>query len=118
MATTEKYLYGAAVQGIQSFIFQTNKLKEIVGASEIVEEICTTKFASIAYDCKLNYKEAKERLEADGEAILFAAGNIKYAFSTREECERVVRTFPKEVVQFAPGITVSQAVVKYADNNF
>jgi len=26
----KKYLYGAAVQGIQSFIFGTNKLREIV----------------------------------------------------------------------------------------
>ena len=35
----EKYLYGAAVQGIQNFIFQTNELKDIVGASELVEDI-------------------------------------------------------------------------------
>lgn len=28
-----KFLYGAAVQGIQNFIFQTNSLKEIIGAS-------------------------------------------------------------------------------------
>ena len=34
-----KYLYGAAVQGIQGFIFQTNKLRDIVGASELVERI-------------------------------------------------------------------------------
>ena len=36
-----KYLYGAAVQGIQDFIFKTNELKHIVGASELVEQICT-----------------------------------------------------------------------------
>jgi hypothetical protein len=30
----DKYLYGAGIQGIQDFIFVTNKLKEIVGASE------------------------------------------------------------------------------------
>ena len=40
----EKYLYGAAVQGIQNFIFQTNELKDIVGASELVEDICTNLF--------------------------------------------------------------------------
>ena len=39
-----QYLYGASVQGIQDFIFQTNKLKEIVGASELVESICTDFF--------------------------------------------------------------------------
>lgn len=108
----ELYLYGAAVQGIQSFIFQTNKLREIVGASELVEEICTTKFASLIYDQELNYKKAKEQLSNDEKAILFAAGNIKYIFQSKEECERIVRIFPKEISQFAPGITVSQAVVK------
>lgn len=118
MATTEKYLYGAAVQGIQNFIFQTNKLREIVGASELVEEICTTKFAEILSGHKLAYKTAKDLLEKNDNAILFAAGNIKYIFTSHEECERIVRVFPKEVSTFAPGITVSQAVVKMNDDNF
>ena len=39
-----KYIYGASIQGIQSFIFQTNELKDIVGASELVENICTSLF--------------------------------------------------------------------------
>ena len=34
-----KYLYGASVQGIQGFIFETNKLQEIVGGSEIVKSV-------------------------------------------------------------------------------
>ena len=38
-----KYLYGASVQGIQQFIFQTNELKDIVGASELVEFIFSKK---------------------------------------------------------------------------
>ena len=40
----EKFLYGASVQGIQSFIFQTNQLDDISGASELVESICTKAF--------------------------------------------------------------------------
>lgn len=108
----EKYLYGAAVQGIQGFIFQTNKLRDIVGASELVEEICTTKFASLVSGKELAYKEAKDYLKADENAILFAAGNVKYIFETKEACEKVARVFPKEISEFAPGITVSQAVVK------
>lgn len=108
----EKYLYGAAVQGIQGFIFQTNKLRDIVGASELVEEICTTKFASLVSGKELDYKDAKKYLKSDENAILFAAGNVKYIFETKEACEKVARVFPKEISEFAPGITVSQAVVK------
>lgn len=96
---TSKYLYGASVQGIQSFIFKTNKLKEIVGASELVEQICTSIFKNA-----VKFK--------DSNLILNAAGNIKYIFDTDQECKDLVRSFPKEIMAFAPGITVSQAVVK------
>lgn len=106
-----KYLYGAAVQGIQGFIFQTNKLREIVGASELVEEICTSKFAQLL-DKKGYYPELKEQLAIDNNCILSAAGNIKYIFSDEKACMKMVREFPKTIFEFAPGITVSQAVVK------
>lgn len=98
----QKYLYGASVQGIQGFIFQTNKLTEIVGASEIVEQICTSKFREVA-----NIKEN------DPNIILNAAGNIKYVFTDRAACENFVRVFPKIVMEMAPGITISQAVVAF-----
>ena len=101
-----KYLYGAAVQGIQDFIFQTNELKDIVGASELVEEICT---------------EAFEEFAKAGESIVRAAGNIKHIYSDSEAdkavMENAVRNFPKIVMQKAPGITVSQAVVVIKNEN-
>lgn len=97
----ERYLYGASVQGIQGFIFQTNKLKEIVGASELVEQICT---------------EAFQEFANNGEWVISAAGNIKYIFNNREDCEKAVREFPKKVLTMAPGITLSQAVVMLHDD--
>jgi len=97
-----KYLYGAAVQGIQSFIFQTNKLQEIVGASELVEKICSKDFL------KENIKNFDEK-----QLILAAAGNIKYIFDEKDlDCQDLVMKFPKAVMEIAPGITISQAVVK------
>ncbi len=60
-----KYLYGASVQGIQGFIFQTDKLKEIAGASELVEQICTRLFA----EC-LGVSD----LDQDPNALITAAG--------------------------------------------
>lgn len=97
----KKFLYGASVQGIQSFIFQTNELKDIVGASELVEHICTSLF--------------EDNFGKDGEPIVSAAGNIKFVFNSREACARAVGEFPKMVMQTAPGITVSQAVVEVTD---
>jgi len=100
------YLYGAAVQGIQSFIFQTNELKDIVGASELVEQICTIAFDEFTKD---------ENGKSKGEFILKAAGNIKFIFDKKDDCENAVLKFPKKVMEMAPGITISQAVVIYDD---
>lgn len=94
------YLYGAAVQGIQDFIFQTNELKDIVGASELVEQICTKAFEEFSNN-------------VEGEPVVMAAGNIKYIFHKREDCAKAVLLFPKKVMEMAPGITISQAVVTY-----
>lgn len=99
-----KYLYGASIQGIQSFIFQTNKLKEIVGGSALVEKVCTHYFEDFLKERNINYSEDA--------AIIQAAGNIKFEFQRREDCENVVLNFPRCVMNMAPGITVSQAVVE------
>jgi hypothetical protein len=96
--STSIYLYGAAVQGIQGFIFQTNELKDIVGASELVEEICTKMF--------------ENEFKQDGELIVSAAGNIKCLFYSEAQCKKAVLLFPKMVMEAAPGITISQAVVE------
>lgn len=98
-----KYIYGASVQGIQGFIFQTNSLKDIIGASELVEKICTTLFAS-------TYLQR-------GTPIVNAAGNIKCVYDDLSECQKTVLEFPKAVMLEAPGITISQAVVKIAAGN-
>lgn len=95
----KQYLYGAAVQGIQDFIYQTNELKDIVGASELVDAICTTAFDEFADG-------------DDSHSIVRAAGNIKYLFTDEATCAKAVRDFPKKVQLMAPGITISQAVVE------
>jgi hypothetical protein len=98
------YLYGASVQGIQGFIFETNKLREIVGASELVEQICTTMF-----------QNAVPNFQSEN-LIIGAAGNIKYIFDNKNDCQTLVRIFPKMVMTEAPGVTISQAVVEYQNS--
>lgn len=105
----KNFLYGASVQGIQGYIFQTNELKDIVGASDIVEKICTDYFAE-----QLG-KDPKYYIEKDSNRIISAAGNIKYIFENEKNCKKVVRDFPKKVAEVAPGITFSQAVVEYEE---
>lgn len=96
-----KYLYGASVQGIQDFIFKTNKLKEIIGASELVKNID-----------KINFKD-KYNLKEEPKIILQAAGNIRLVFENYEDLEIIVKNFPKDIMLEAYGITISQAVVVF-----
>lgn len=96
-----RYLYGAAVQGIQGYIFRTNELKKIVESSEEVELICSSQNGGL-------FNEFVQ----GGESFLRAAGNIKHVFPDRKSCEDAVRNFPRKVMEYAPGITLSQAVVE------
>ena len=93
-----KYIYGASIQGIQSFIFQTNELKDIVGGSELVEIICTSLFL--------------DKFLQHGQRLMNAAGNIKCIYNDMAECQKTILEFPKSIMTKAPGITISQAVVK------
>lgn len=111
MGDKKKWLYGAAVQGIQGFIFQTDKLKDIVGASELVEQACTCVFNGIA-----GISDNSGR--AGVKPVVQAAGNVKCIFSDEDALKRVVLSYPKHVMEKAPGITVSQAVVEMKDDDY
>jgi len=96
-----RYLYGASVQGIQDFIFKTNKLKEIVGASEIVKDVANEFLKISGYEMD------------DKHILLNTAGNIKAIFDNYDDCQKVVLEFEKIIQQKAFGITISQAIVEF-----
>jgi len=102
-----KYLYGAAVQGIQEFIFKTNDLQEIIGGSELVNYVGSALFEEFL-GSRFNESSCVQR----------AAGNIKYVFDKYDECAEVVKNYLKLVQAKAPGITFSQAVVEYDGERF
>jgi hypothetical protein len=100
------YLYGASIQGIQSFIFESNELKEIAGASELVEQISTEGFKKFLDDSLIGNSNK------DIEIIIAAAGNIKLVAKEEGYLHELVRNFPKYVNEKAPGLTISQALVQ------
>lgn len=95
-----KYLYGLTIHGIQSYIFETNNLKAIIGASEIIEEICTSDLKILL---GINYKE--------NNLILGAAGNIKYIFDELEHAQKIYTHFPNYIKDKAGDISFSQAII-------
>lgn len=99
------YLYAAAVQGIQSFIFETNKLKEIAGASELVAKVSDSgEFIEFL-------KSVGVSNPSEENFLIAAAGNIKYIFDSKKDCEKAFREFPYHIAKKAPGITISQTVL-------
>ena len=94
-----RYLYGATIQGIQKYIFQTQKLKDIIGASALVKQLCD--------------KDFKPFVENEDNLIIHAAGNVKCIFDDESACREAVLRYPKIVMEKAPGVTISQAVVKF-----
>lgn len=101
-----KYLYGASVQGIQEYIFKTNQLQEIVGASEIVKSL------------EHEFEELSGYQKGDKNILLNVAGNIKAIFDDKNKLDKVVLKFPKLIMQKAYGITISQAVVDMENPEF
>jgi hypothetical protein len=98
-----QYLYGAKVQGIQAYIFETNKLKDIGGASELIESLSGERFETFFKEVGLSYEEAQ--------LLRNAAGEISYLFKDQASCAAVVRNFEHYIATNMPGLTVSQAVV-------
>jgi len=97
-----RYLYGLTIQKIQSFIFETGKLKEIIGASYLVEDICTDRF-----------KQFVGQAYNSENSIVTAAGKVVYIFDDRIDCERVVLSYLHSVLCEIPGLGVVQAVVEF-----
>lgn len=77
-----------------------------MGASELVAQICGKLFDEFRGEPRdgIRYKY--------GESLVKAAGNVKFLFSDEEACRRAVLSFPKKVLEAAPGVTVSQSVVE------
>lgn len=97
------YLYGFSIQGIQSFIFETNKLREIVGGSEFVEQACEFKFLE-AFEAIGGFKKEQR--------IVNAAGKVVYLFKDKSNCEHIVKHFLRGLKREIPDLNASQAVIR------
>lgn len=105
-----KYLYAASVKGIQDFIFKTNKLKEIVGASALVDAIFNSRTGNKSLFQQ--FCEEKQIAWEDLELIVAAAGNLQCKVRYERDCEKIVKEFPKYISSLAPGLAITQTVVQ------
>ena len=96
------------VRGIQNYIFRTNAVKEIVGASKIVDKLIINEFEFATNKIKakqnmadseiiLNWEEKKDYLFDNNENIkvevlYYGGGNLVVLFRNEELCKELYFT--------------------------
>lgn len=108
--------------GIQPYIFGSNKLKENIGASHLVEQIgmawlhaTLNKVAKGAHNFDPESEEpiAVGPLETDSakeiEVIYRGGGNVVLLSRTEPLAKQVVRELSRTLLQFAPGLEIAAA---------
>ena len=100
----EHWYYRVEAKGIQSFLFQTNQLKEILGGSALVLHL-------VDGEGLLGAVLAAVGAEAQLESA--AAGGATLRFADKAGLARFVSRFPMEVARVAPGLELVQAWVRW-----
>lgn len=98
------YLYSFAAKEIQNFILFGGKLQEMVGASELVNQLCQDFLESCFSGLGIDKKKYS--------IITQAAGWARIRFDNLEDAHLFASYWPFLSNRFAPGIKVVQALVE------
>lgn len=115
------------VRGIQEYIFRTNKVKEIIGASIIVENIIEDSLNEIIKSKKeisekANLEWNKSEYEFDSnkeievEVGFIGGGNAYVLYRRGELCQEVNRELAKKILEKTYSLNLAVAVVEKTDN--
>ena len=104
----DKWLYSFAAKEIQKYILQGDKLKDMVGGSELINHLCQD-FVGESLD-RLGINKSTYTIIAQ------AAGWAKILFNDASAANRFFTCWPLLAERFAPGLQIVQALVK-VDNS-
>lgn len=102
-----KYLFALNIEKIQEFIFQSNILREITGASNLVKLYTGKKF--------------EEFLGVDFEEVNLLKGDIgqlQYIFSDKTKAEECFKEYPLIIKQCLGDVKISTTLKEFTDINF
>lgn len=98
MSNQARYFYRYEAKSIQRYVLASDRLREVKGASAIVEELAGL------------FKQAIEA-QGRGEYRYAAAGGGTATFDSRDAADDFYAHWPMVVAQHAPGLQVVQAIV-------
>lgn len=106
------------VRGIQNYIFRTNKIKEIIGASKIVEELIMNLFNESSKEYTvLNTINSKDELKSfdddtiDAEVLYYGGGNLLVLYKNDEIAKKVSRKMCLKLVEDTYSLQLAVASV-------
>ena len=95
-----EFLYRAEVKGIQAWILASDRLRELVGGSALIEGLCDGPSGG----------DVQALVDVTGGKVeTAAAGNVELRFTTRDSLQRFAAAWPLVVAARAPGLQVIQA---------
>ena len=111
------------VRGIQNYIFKTNALKEIVGASAIVDNLIIDEFRKAVEESNipeeeylLNWEQYENlAFEIDNkiklEVLYYGGGNLVVLFRDEYLCKEISQRMSKNIMKKAYGLSLAYAYV-------
>lgn len=108
------------IRGIQDYIFRTNRVKEIVGASLIVEDIIKETLIEAANELDISIEEDWENKDtasflSDGneiEVLFIGGGNAYVLYKTGAQCVEVNKVMSRKIIEKTYSLQLTVAVVK------
>lgn len=116
------------VRGIQNYIFRTNRIKEIVGASVLVENIILDGFKAMIDEMGLDKTKYLTDWEQDDaetylndpeiqmQVLFIGGGNAFVLFRKGSVCEKFNKKLAKYVLDHTYSLQLSAAVVEKTEN--
>ena len=94
----DKYLFCLDIDGIQDYVFLTNKLRTIAGASAVVDRLNVSKTREILGDCGIDSEKSPAFVYSGG-------GNTKVVFSDKARAEEVERKLRRMYADYGISVT-------------
>jgi hypothetical protein len=106
---TNSFLYSFEAKEIQKFIMRGDKLREMVGGSELVNQLCGEFLNKTLESLKIDNNEYL--------IIAQAAGWARIRFDNHDVAKKLFNVWPFLVDRFAPGIQVIQSLVAITNDD-